>query len=654
MISLNPRGPATAVLLLALVGLHSTHIHADAEADAQADPLPEAMPEADAQYPYQMPPQSMVPPMMPYNPVQRPPMSPCQMTNQCCGMANEKCCVGGERCYTVFERKCEQEDNPECAMSFEKVCSDATMPSCRLVPEVVTEDFVASVCSPRPMKKCWTYEKKVCAPDTKPGVKNIQWANDKLAVYEQDEKQHCVNQTSYKCEDKVVLETTTNQVKRQRVLPDSRRQCTRVPVMGNSSTIVVPVSRIVYRQQCYDMPVPQCSTSACGTGFCGQGTSVCSRSQFNTQTVCPSAPGAMGGMQGSNQNCQTVREPLCYGSNQPCNAGSQQCCNSESQRVCRQVPQRITEQVSQTIPGQVSYNTVCQDIAFNRTEIYYEPVQQVFNKTKNDCMQIQKRQCFNMTIPKYRVTQVPNSESITVQLPNCRHRLVSDQFCHTFPTGEIECRKTTIRKRFRINKIKCDQLTQTPICQQFPKMDCRLGSRVKCEMVPKKVCQDKCSNSPLCNQCNQFVQQGPGFGSCASSTCGTLVPNNPWLGGGASNGIGGVIQYPGDEVYPGGDIGGGSYYPGSEIGGENVYPGGDSYYPGNGIGGSDSYPGMGEMYPYPDQDIGGGMIYPGEVGGGESFPGNSYPPYGNQGVTGDDDLDLSSLVSEAGQDASDN
>ncbi len=46
----------------------------------------------------------------------RPPYNPsaCELTNQCCGMANSQCCVGGQRCYTVWERKCDQEDNPEC------------------------------------------------------------------------------------------------------------------------------------------------------------------------------------------------------------------------------------------------------------------------------------------------------------------------------------------------------------------------------------------------------------------------------------------------------------------------------------------------------------------------------------------------------------
>ena len=45
-------------------------------------------------------------------------MSPCEMSNQCCGMAGGggggNCCIGGQRCTTVWKKSCTQEDNPEC------------------------------------------------------------------------------------------------------------------------------------------------------------------------------------------------------------------------------------------------------------------------------------------------------------------------------------------------------------------------------------------------------------------------------------------------------------------------------------------------------------------------------------------------------------
>ena len=46
-------------------------------------------------------------------------MSPCEMSNQCCGMAaggagGGNCCIGGQRCTTVWKKSCSQEDSPEC------------------------------------------------------------------------------------------------------------------------------------------------------------------------------------------------------------------------------------------------------------------------------------------------------------------------------------------------------------------------------------------------------------------------------------------------------------------------------------------------------------------------------------------------------------
>jgi len=70
----------------------------------------------------------------------------------------------------------------------------------------------------------------------------------------------------------------------------------------------------------------------------------------------------------------------------------------------------------------------------------------------------------------------------------------------------------------------------------------------------------------MCNQCDEF-RNGPGFGSCGTSTCGTFYPNDPYR----LNYTGGEGYYPG-----GGSIGGEGYYPGGgSIGGEGYYPGGD-------------------------------------------------------------------------------
>jgi hypothetical protein len=31
--------------------------------------------------------------------------------------------------------------------------------------------------------------------------------------------------------------------------------------------------------------------------------------------------------------------------------------------------------------------------------------------------------------------------------------MVKDRYCHTFPDGDLACRNSTVRKRFRIKKV---------------------------------------------------------------------------------------------------------------------------------------------------------------------------------------------------------
>ncbi|XP_059088315.1 uncharacterized protein LOC131884519 [Tigriopus californicus] len=632
MLPLPKIWPRKALILTLLLGLSINHVHAEAEAEAEAeaDPKAEAIPDPDPQFMMmpQMPQQ-----MMPSFPAQRPPMSPCEMTNQCCGMANANCCVGGQKCYTTYDRKCETEDDPQCQMTVEQVCSEETMPACRLVTEVVEREFTGSICTPKPLTKCWSYEKKVCAPSTKSAFQDITWENEVLRVVDEKMREHCYDQTVFNCSENVYSDIVTKQVEKTRIVPDSRQQCRNVPIVGNSTTITMPVVSISYRTACYDIPAPRCSTSMCGTGTCGQGQSVCSRNDYNTQTVCPS------GVNNPNQNCQQVQRPVCYGQGLQCNAGSQQCCGQQTQRVCRQVPERNVQQVSRVIPGQVTYERVCQTMVFNRTERYLEPEQQMVNRTRKECPSSIVNKCSNISYAEYAVVPEKKTQSVTVQLPECKHQTVQDRYCHTFPVGDMACRSTPIKKRFRISKLKCDGQEQRPICKKVPRLNCRLGSRNKCEMVPRRVCQKSCSDSPLCNQCNQFMQQGPGFGSCPSSGCGTIIPNTPWLPDDGSYENSGVTEFPGiggGGFYPGSEIGGGEFYPGGEIGGGGSYPGneigGGSYYPGNGIGGGNYYPGneIGGGGSYPGEEIGGGGSYPGQIGGGGSYPGDdmgggSYP-----------------------------
>jgi hypothetical protein len=144
-----------------------------------------------------------------------------------------------------------------------------------------------------------------------------------------------------------------------------------------------------------------------------------------------------------------------------------------------------------------------------------------------------------------------------------KHKYFS-QFCHTF--YDAVCKSSTVQRGFRYNRQICDQSVNRQQCINLPVTDCRVGTTANCRMVPRQVCQDTCSTSTMCNQCDEF-RNGPGFGSCGTSTCGTFYPNDPYR----LNYTGGEGYYPG-----GGSIGGEGYYPGGgSIGGEGYYPGGD-------------------------------------------------------------------------------
>ncbi len=112
---------------------------------------------------------------------------------------------------------------------------------------------------------------------------------------------------------------------------------------------------------------------------------------------------------------------------------------------------------------------------------------------------------------------------------------------------------------------------------------CRLGSNTNCRMVPRQVCTNTCSQDPQCSTCNNFVQRGPGFGSCPSSSCGNWYPGNDdadafnqtfagdWNAGmnalpGGGGGGGGAFYRP--EAGGGGVVGGQGFYQGGAAGGQ--------------------------------------------------------------------------------------
>jgi len=551
-------------ILIVLLGL--TLSRADPQPDPEPEPEPE--PEADPQM-------SMMPNMPnpfarpPYNPMPAPSNggflpgqtrqpSPCEMTNQCCGFANQNCCMGGKKTYTVWKRKCDQTTNTQqCRTRVEKFCSNQMVRDCRIESEVRYLDFEAEQCMPKPLRKCFTYERKVCQQSTYPASKNVSWQIEELVLNQQKVETTCRDMTSYNCTDIPWTETVRVPVQKTRVVPQTRTQCQNIRVPGEAETRQIPITRIVYKEQCYNMPSTVCSTgAACGQQpqpqRCPYNQVACpfsnQQNAYKNVTICPLTGQPIGQPaynpnqrpdmypgQGYNPNqrpnmypspspCQAVRQLACGAAPGGSCGAQQQCCRQVMRKVCQRVPQKVVETQTMTRPTW-KWEQRCDNITFQRTEYYTETETKEIPRTRQDCRKVSENKCFNITIPEYGVKTSDRSQMVSVQLPRCQPRTEQATYCHNFPTGDTECKRIPIKKGFRINKVVCDKEASRPYCVNIPRMDCELKPGTSCRMVPETVSVPTCNESPQCQQCNNFTQ-GPGFGSCPTSTCDAYIDPN--------------------------------------------------------------------------------------------------------------------------------
>lgn len=312
------------------------------------------------------------------------------------------------------------------------------------------------------------------------------------------------------------------------------------------------------------------------------------------------------------QNCEQVSMPVCNNDlGGPCQAGAQQCCSQETRKVCRQVPVRVVENVTMTLPGRVVYNRECQDVQFEAVSYYDEVVEQVVNRTSKKCEPVDKYMCVNYTIPTYYPSKETKNDTVMIQVPSCQPRVEEDTYCHTFPAGEVECRNQTVKRAFKLNKVRCDKEVDRPICIQIPKAECRLPpkapptSNVNCSPVPRRVCVDTCNPSPFCNSCQNFANEG-GFGTCPSSTCPNFYPGQAQFN----------ESYFGSEL-PGAGVTGGGYVLGGDVGS------GGEFFPNLPMGSG------GEYFPGSDGSFFSGQTAPGSAG--TYFPGAPFQPGGSDG-----------------------
>lgn len=226
-----------------------------------------------------------------------PNVSPCEMTEQCCGMESQNCCMKNEqKCYTVWDRQCDQDTNLYCPVKVQRYCKNVQIPDCRIKKEIEYRTFTTSQCKPIPGEKCFEYVAKVCGTEKEEQQENVSWENQKLKLIGQKNETKCVTVQTKNCTNQTFTETIKYPVQVKQVKNETYTNCRMVPQRLGDRQVTITVMKPVYKQVCYDMPVPVCNQSPCAnTGICETGTSPCSNNNFNTATICPQPVGGGGG-----------------------------------------------------------------------------------------------------------------------------------------------------------------------------------------------------------------------------------------------------------------------------------------------------------------------------------------------------------------------
>merc|ERR1719328_659679 len=190
------------------------------------------------------------------------------------------------------------------------------------------------------------------------------------------------------------------------------------------------------------------------------------------QPIQPLGPGRIQPLGPGGTRCPLIRQPICsQNSGGACIGGMQQCCEQQTQtrRQCRRVPYQVQEEVLiPGRPGQAGYKQVCANVTEFRTQTDYKTIQKVEIVNDKKCDPEFKRVCHNLTIPKYEVTKETRKEMITFVVNSCRPRVVVQKYVHTFPDGDVECRPEMVKRRFRINRVKCDLEKDRQYCFPIP------------------------------------------------------------------------------------------------------------------------------------------------------------------------------------------
>jgi len=463
--------------------------------------------------------------------------------DQCCGMADNNCCLGGQQCYTYYEQECQRVDRPRCQIESSEFCKTRRIPMCRVIRVPDQTNIKVEHCVKRPKRECFKYQREICNSFPESYMHSVAWQNDRLEETDKEEIEECKTVDACKIvpetkiEERIVNKQVCNDTK-----TEQKEQCTVEYEQSPTQVVQQTQFKVDYQQRCFNVPRQICESNSCTNQGCVNGGSVCSANDYTYQQRCATAvnpggggsgynpggggsgynPGGGGSCGGQGGNvCQEVKEAACYGPASSCQAPSQQCCQITQQKVCQQVPVRVPILVNMTMPGRMMPRRKCSmvdvevPVCINVQETIKE------NKTVDKCETEKKEQCVKFELPTFSIIKVNRSEEVDLRIRKCKKSVVEQEYCHTFPDAEVDCRERRETRRYILNKVVCDRERDAKICRTIPWSRCMSGNGQECRMVPRQRCVDSCSSDPACGKCDQLRQSGQLEGSCP------LGPTNP-------------------------------------------------------------------------------------------------------------------------------
>jgi len=469
-------------------------------------------------------------------------------SDQCCGMADNNCCLGGQQCYTYYEQECQRVDRPRCQIESSEFCKNRKIPMCRVIRVPEQTSITVEHCIKRPKRECFKYTREICNSFPESYMHQVQWQNDRLEETNTTEIEECKTVDvckivpEVKIEERIVNKQVCNDTK-----TEQKEQCTIDYQQSQDQVVQRTQFKIDYQQRCFNVPRQVCESNSCTSQGCLNGGSVCSANDYTYQQRCATMVGGPGpqsgacGAQGlpamgpgcgapSGNICQEVKEAACYGPASSCQAASQQCCQTIQQKVCQQVPVRVPVLVNMTIPGRMVPQRKCVNVdvevpvCINVQETVKE------EKTVDKCETEKKEQCVQFELPTFSIVKANRSEEVDLRIRKCKKSTVEQEYCHTFPDAEVDCRERRETRRYILNKVVCDRQRDAKICRTIPWSRCMTGSDQDCRMVAKQRCVDSCSSNPACGQCDQLRQTGQLEGGCSAGLMGPpsqMGPSGP-------------------------------------------------------------------------------------------------------------------------------